>query len=56
MQLVEASMRQVAEHRGGLRLLTAELDFRALFAPTVNDPAETSSPRVCTELRSAPTM
>ncbi|MBX3644607.1 MAG: amidohydrolase [Rubrivivax sp.] len=51
MQLVEASMRRVAEHTAAAFGATAELDFRALFAPTVNDPAEAEfAAQVCTEL------
>ena len=51
MQLVEASMRRVAEHTAAAFGATAELDFRALFAPTVNDPAEAEfAAQICTEL------
>ena len=51
MQLVEASMRRVAEHTAAAFGATAELDFRALFAPTVNDPAEAKfAAQICTEL------
>ena len=51
MQLVEASMRRVAEHTAAAFGATAEVDFRALFAPTVNDPAEAEfAARICAEL------
>ena len=52
MQLVEASMRRVAErHRRRPSARRAEVDFRALFAPTVNDAAEAEfAARICSEL------
>jgi len=51
MALVEASMRRVAEHTAAALGATATLDFRALFAPTVNDPKEAEyAALICTEL------
>jgi hippurate hydrolase len=51
MQLVEASMRRVAEHTAAAFGARAEVDFRALFAPTVNDAAEAEfAARICAEL------
>ena len=51
MQGVEAAMRRVAEHTAAAFGATAELDFRALFAPTVNDAAEAEfAARICSEL------
>jgi hippurate hydrolase len=51
MQLVEASMRRVAESTAAAFGARAEVDFRALFAPTVNDPAEAEfAARICSEL------
>jgi amidohydrolase len=41
MALVEASMRRIAEGVASGFGATAEVDFRFLFAPLVNDPAET---------------
>jgi hippurate hydrolase len=51
MTLVERSMRRVAESTAAAFGASAELDFRALFAPTVNnvDEAEFAA-RICTEL------
>jgi hippurate hydrolase len=51
MQLVEASMRRVAEHTAAAFGASAEVDFRALFAPTVNDAAEAEfAASICNEL------
>ncbi len=51
MALVEASMRRVAEHTAAALGAMATLDFRALFAPTVNDPKEAEyAAQICTEL------
>ena len=51
MQLVETNMRRVAESTAAAFGASAELDFRVLFAPTVNDPAQAEfAARICTEL------
>jgi amidohydrolase len=51
MQLLEQSMRRVAESTAAAFGARAEVDFRALFAPTVNDPREAEfAARICTEL------
>ena len=51
MQLVEQRMRLVAESTAAAFGATAEVDFRALFAPTVNDLAEAEfAARICIEL------
>ncbi len=51
MKLVEASMRRVASGTAAAFGATAEVDFRELFIPTVNDPAEAEfAARICTEL------
>ena len=43
MELVETNMRRLAEHIAQGFGATATMDFRLLFAPTVNDPAETDA-------------
>jgi len=51
MQQVEAGMRRVAAGTAAAFGATAEVDFRALFAPTVNHPAEAEyAARICSEL------
>jgi len=51
MKLVEASMRRVASGTAAAFGATAEVDFRELFIPTVNDPGEAEfAARICTEL------
>ncbi|MBL8344801.1 MAG: amidohydrolase [Rubrivivax sp.] len=51
MQLVEAAMRRVAESTAAAFGAKAEVDFRVLFAPTVNHPAEADfAARICAEL------
>ena len=51
MSLVEAAMQRVARGTAEAFGATAELDFRKLFAPTVNDAAEAEfAARICTEL------
>jgi hippurate hydrolase len=41
MELIEANMKRVASHIAAGFGATAEVDFRVLFAPLVNDPAQT---------------
>ncbi|MDP3083859.1 MAG: M20 aminoacylase family protein [Rubrivivax sp.] len=51
MALIEVSMRRIAESTAAAFGASAELDFRALFAPTVNDTAEADfAARICGEL------
>ncbi len=51
MQLVERSMRRVAQATAAAFGATAEVDFRLLFSPTVNNPAEAEfAARICGEL------
>ncbi|MDE2398605.1 MAG: amidohydrolase [Burkholderiales bacterium] len=51
MRLVEDSMRRVAAGTAEAFGARAELDFRELFAPTVNHPEEAEfAARICTEL------
>jgi hippurate hydrolase len=51
MRLVESAMRRVATHTAAAFGATADVDFRELFAPTVNDAAEAEfAARICTEL------
>ena len=51
MALVESSMRRVAQATAAAFGATAEVDFRKLFAPTVNDAAEAEfAARICGEL------
>ena len=51
MALVEAAMRRVARGTAEAFGASTEVDFRALFAPTVNDAAEAEfAARICTEL------
>jgi amidohydrolase len=51
MKLVEASMRRVASGTAAAFGASAEVDFRELFIPTVNDPAEAEfAARICNEL------
>jgi hippurate hydrolase len=51
MRLVERSMRRVAEATAAAFGARAEVDFRELFAPTVNDADEAEfAARICTEL------
>jgi len=51
MTLVEAALRRVARGTADAFGASAEVDFRALFAPTVNDAAEAEfAARICTEL------
>ena len=48
MQLVERSMRRVAQATAAAFGATAEVDFRLLFSPTVNNPAEAAvAARIC---------
>ena len=51
MRLVEGAMRRVATHTASAFGATADVDFRELFAPTVNDANEAEfAARICTEL------
>ena len=51
MAMVEAAMRRVATGTAQAFGATAEVDFRFLFAPTVNDPAQAEiAAGICTEL------
>jgi amidohydrolase len=51
MAMVEAAMRRIATGTAQAFGATAEVDFRFLFAPTVNDPAQAEiAAAVCTEL------
>ena len=51
MRLVEGAMRRVATHTASAFGATADVDFRELFAPTVNDAAEADfAARICSEL------
>jgi hippurate hydrolase len=51
MALIESSMRRVAEGTAQALGARAELDFRALFAPTVNDAKEAEyAAMICSEL------
>jgi len=51
MALVESSMRRVAAGTAQALGAKAELDFRALFAPTINNPQEAEyAAMICTEL------
>ncbi len=51
MSLVEASMRRVAAGTAEALGAKAEVDFRALFAPTVNDPEQAAyAAMICDEL------
>ncbi len=51
MALVESSMRRVAAGTAQALGATAEVDFRALFAPTINNPQEAEyAAMICTEL------
>ena len=51
MQLVERSMKRVAQATAEAFGATAEVDFRVLFSPTVNNPAEAEfAARICAEL------
>jgi hippurate hydrolase len=51
MALVETSMRRVAEGTAAALGARAEVDFRALFAPTINDPEQAAfATAICTEL------
>jgi len=51
MALVEAAMRRVAQGTAQALGARAEVDFRALFAPTINDPDEAEfAAKICTEL------
>jgi amidohydrolase len=51
MQQIEAGMRRVAEGTAAAFGATAELDFRVLFAPTVNDAEQAEfAARICAEL------
>ena len=51
MALVEGAMRRVARGTAEAFGATAEVDFRELFAPTINDAAEAEfAARICTEL------
>ena len=50
-QLVERNMKRVAENTAAAFGATAEVDFRLLFSPTVNNPAEAEfAARICGEL------
>ncbi len=51
MALIEASMRRIAKGVAEAFGATAEVDFRFLFAPTVNDPKEAEfAAGICTQL------
>jgi amidohydrolase len=51
MALLEASMRRVAQGVAASLGASAEVDFRTLFAPTINDPAEAEfAAAICTDL------
>ncbi len=51
MQLVEKNLRRIAESTAAAFGASATVDFRLLFAPTVNDPAEAEfAARICGEL------
>ena len=51
MTMIEAAMRRVASGTAAAFGATAEVDFRFLFAPTVNDATEAEfAARICTEL------
>ncbi len=51
MDAVGRHMKRVAEGTAAALGATAEVDFRVLFAPTVNDPAQAEvAARICTEL------
>ena len=51
MAQVEAAMGRIAQGTAAAFGATAELDFRRLFAPTVNDPAQAEfAARICAEL------
>ncbi|NDG41085.1 MAG: amidohydrolase [Betaproteobacteria bacterium] len=51
MQLVERSMKRVAQATAAAFGATAEVDFRLLFSPTVNNPVEAEfAARICAEL------
>ena len=51
MSLVETSMRRVAQRTAEAFGATTEVDFRAMFAPTTNDPAQAEfAAQICTEL------
>ena len=51
MALIEAAMRRIAKGVAEAFGATAEVDFRFLFAPTVNDAREAEfAARICTEL------
>jgi hippurate hydrolase len=51
MALMEAAMKRVAEGTAQALGARAEVDFRTLFAPTVNDPREAEyAATICTEL------
>jgi hippurate hydrolase len=51
MRLVEGAMRRVATNTAAAFGASADVDFRELFAPTVNDAAEAEfAARICSEL------
>jgi len=51
MRGVESAMRRVATNTAAAFGASADVDFRELFAPTVNDPAEAEfAARICSEL------
>jgi hippurate hydrolase len=51
MGLVESAMRRVAQGTAAAFGARAEVDFRALFAPTIHDPGQAEfAARICTEL------
>jgi len=51
MREVESAMRRVATNTAAAFGASADVDFRELFAPTVNDPAEAEfAARICSEL------
>ncbi len=57
MALIETSMRRIAKGVAVAFGATAEVDFRFLFAPTVNDASEADfAAGICTELVGAPNV
>jgi hippurate hydrolase len=51
MQLIERNMRRIAESTAAAYGATAEVDFRASFAPTINDATQAEfAARICSEL------
>ncbi len=51
MAQVESAMRRIAQGTAAAFGASADVDFRALFAPTINDPEQAEfAARICTEL------